>query len=353
MTSDQTRSGDKRLLVLRRNARPEDRPVQTSGNPDESPDQTPAPINAGLIAAAANMPDSEEGLDAVVNMAGHDFDAVFGAELDAAEREAAEIFARLAENGAELKTAREERQSAPEWVQGCAPMDVAKGEPSREVPVRDWSLKDKINASLYAFGIITVMFTSLLTAHGNLVGSGVPAFIENPLLPWVMAAIAPGASIAIKSMAGLFDTERTKLLFRKAVHLATGFCFFGWLAVFAGRYHGLSEGFDPFASASASGDWAFVMLQIGTEVLVGAALFLALEAIANRYGTHVRYRNTAYEAALERETRLEAAREALLARLAAATGTVTRLTAERARAIDAACLAFHTRRRRFDAGSDL
>ncbi|MEM6549832.1 MAG: hypothetical protein AAF713_19090 [Pseudomonadota bacterium] len=101
--------------------------------------------------------------------------------------------------------------------------------------------------------------------------------------------------------------ESAKKRVRISVYTLATFSFFAWLEIFAAKIEGVNGTFDPFAKPDPVVAWAFNLLQIATEVLVGAALFLNLEAIAAVYAPDYFTASLKHEQLTKRRAALDAA----------------------------------------------
>lgn len=305
-------------------------------------------VDLDVIRAASNHPDAEQAINIVTDWAVTSFDVRHALEIEAAKLAAEPIKVRLKEVQAELKAVRAELVNTPEWIPASQINDDREGEKPREVPFLQWQRRHQFEAVLSGAAAGTVLTTSMLTAHASLVASGIPVFIENPALPYLVGAVAPTASIAVKLMGTAFPKESARAIFRMLVHFGTAASFTGWLGLFAAKYHGLGGSLDIFAETSALGDQVFTALQIGTEVLVGASLFLHLDRIAARYSPDYVVHNFPHQVLKDRETALVAEESRLTEELAPAQGRLEQLDADRKRHVTAAKLALLDRRGRYD-----
>ncbi|MEM1150134.1 MAG: hypothetical protein AAGI03_06205 [Pseudomonadota bacterium] len=311
---------------------------------------TESSVAIPIIKAAARLNEAE-GLAAVGNAADQAFSVVHGAELAGLDADIARDARRIEQAAAERDNTAEELAATPEWVPGAVANAGHQGGASRsEVPFAAWQFRHQFTALLCLLAGFTVLGTSLLTVSATLRDSGLPIMIEQPLLPWLMAAIAPTGSIAIKAIAASFRDERTRKRMRSGIYAAAVLSFLIWLGLFALKFEGVSGDFNPFAEPNPFVTWAFNALQILSEVLIGAALFAQVDGIAAVYAPDYHVQNLRHGQLTERRDALDAEIDALMDRQRATTGRKAELEAIRTFNRATAELAVREHRARFGDG---
>ena len=181
-----------------------------------------------------------------------------------------------------------------------------------ETPICRWQFRHQIGALVLALMLILALGASAFTAHANIVGTGLPVFLENPLLPWSMAMLAPMSGLAIKTMISHIRHEGVRTAFTAAVMAATFVSCAAWLLTFSINYHGLSADvaigglFDEPTSLDNFLDTAFVAVTLSTEILVGTVIALTLGKIVSHYSPDYWIRNLEFEALAKRLAALAA-----------------------------------------------
>lgn len=312
-------------------------------------DRPPA-LPSGVIRAGSLLPE-EEGVRFVREVAEQSHQIRHGDETVALEE-----MSDLEENRRKIACSERDRYAeelarTSEWIPGARP-NAESGGGSNHANISFWHWQPRHQVSVIGYGTaaLVALGCSWISVKASLQDSGLPIFINEPMLAAFMAAIAPTASIAIKSVGSLVKHESAKKKIRTALYLMATLSFVGWVALFSTKFEGLSGDFDPFAAPDPVAGQAFTMLQIITEVLVGAALFMNLEAITAIYSPEYFTANLRHEQLTERKAALDAEINALTENLQAARGRLTELNAIRDLTIAAAELALREHRARFGDG---
>lgn len=346
MTDENNDDGDKGTVGSGVPAPPSTELLYRSNPPPKKP-----VVDLDVIRAASNHPDNATGLQIVTEWVGASFDVRYAPDIEEAEIVVDSIQRRLQEVNGELKPVRKEKAATPKWTASARDNDLRGEEAPSEVPFSKWQRRHQFEAILSFIALGTVLLTSLFGAHGALVASGVPIFIADPTLPFLIAAIAPTASVAFKFIASAFRNEAARKKFRFGVHCASAASFATWLLLFAAKFDGFGGGLDLFDEPNGLIDRAFTALQIGAEVLIGASLFLNLDRLAARYAPDFEVPNFNHGVLVEREAELDAEKKRLEQELIPAKGRLEQLKADRKRHIAAAELAYLDRRSRFEPGT--
>ncbi|WP_086930214.1 hypothetical protein [Agarilytica rhodophyticola] len=147
------------------------------------------------------------------------------------------------------------------------------------------SLSDFIQLGLYG-GLATLsMFTAYSNVLANLLGTGLPIFIDDPSKAKFIALLSVGAAAAIKNLPSMFKRETEKSLCKRVITGITGLSAFAWMALFSAEYNGLSSDLpdlDFSLESNNSGNW-LSFTQIFTEVMVSACLFMRVTSILDTY----------------------------------------------------------------------
>lgn len=299
-----------------------------------------------FVAKVANGADPEKGEALVRDQAGHLYDAEHGEALEIQAREIEQFEERCEEIDAERKEVRAQRQNTPEWDRAATKRGARGRDDDSEVPFKEWSLIDQGTFSA-CFSLCLIMLgAGAANIQGNLVASGLPIFTLNPLFAWLFAMLAPAAALAIHSFGHAFRTWRARNLFRLAVYSLTAICVVAWSWLFADLFHG-TGGLDLSFEGSQLKDTLFVWLQVATEILTGASLFLIMEHIAGKYSPNWWVRSLEHVELNEREQRLEAELGEARRQLNQARGRQAVRLAERAAAINRALAEYYERLKRF------
>ena len=334
MTSKSRRTNNAKitkLTVTRDAASPTDMSVSTDG----------------LINAVANIPSIEEAIETAKTWARHQFDIAFGEQLTSSQQEVETLKAEQDRLEKELADLRREKKHTPPWVFAAAEHGDSNDKNVRSLPFSKWRLSHQIEALLTFFAFLLICYTSFAVTKANLTASGVPAFVDNSALAALIAAMPPAAALAIKSIGSIFWHAPHRAAFRLTVYLGAAVSFACWLWFFAHEYHGLSSEFDPFAEVSGSSA-LFTMLQLGSEVFVGAALFLRAERISEYYAPDFRVWNIEHDDLTKLITPAEKRLKEVRTELKAQSAEVSKLTAAREKLQLEIAVAVRDRKARFD-----
>lgn len=275
-----------------------------------------------------------EGQKAVETHAENKWDAEHGDKLARATKEEEQAKADLEECERQLRRAQKVLEGTDRHISKSKTSE--NGEASDEdVPFGEWSVFDRTTliVALVASGILLALgSTNVATV---ILASGIPIFLDQPILAWLLAGLVPAAAIALKSGSNLLQLDQSKRNFSIAVFALACIAAVIWVILFSLSFEGATPDIDIddlFADQAGGHDLTALRntVQILAEVLIGAALFLVVDKIIASYRTGYRQANEAYPEA-ERdvhhwEARVSAAREAFND----AHGQVSRLTAARA-----------------------
>lgn len=283
-----------------------------------------------LIQAVANMPDGEQARAMAVEWAGHQFDIAFGRAMAAHRRAAETLSAERERLVKELSDLRRELKQTPARIYAASAFGGTDEKPVRSLPLWKWRLSHQIEALLSFGGFLVICYTSFAVTKANLSASGVPAFVDDTTLAALIAAMPPAAALAIKSIGSIFWRATHRAAFRLTVYLGAAVSFACWLWFFAHEYTGLSGAFDPFAVQGGKSA-LFTIFQLGSEVFVGAALFLRAERISEHYAPDFRVWNVEHDDLTKQIAAKEAELKDVEQKLEEASGQLTELTAARAK----------------------
>ena len=189
-----------------------------------------------LVNTALQLPDQAQAEDHLRSLVTHAYVSTYGeiageeaslldfakADLDELERQWAEANKRLLETS--------------HWLPASPANQNRTDEDFGATPFKHWSLRHRLEASLLALGLPTMLAASVVTTHAALTSSGLPVFIDNPLLPWAMAGLPGFGGLALKSMGSNFSTEKGHKRFALGIYGAATTCLVTWGACFADQF---------------------------------------------------------------------------------------------------------------------
>lgn len=289
------------------------------------------PRDDGVIRSLAGHPDQTFAEAGVREHHGHLYDAAqsgtlarFQVEHDARKAE----LERCEREGVRIAAAQTQTSK---WVETASPQG---GNSSDEaVSFKKFALPDKLLIGLFTTLALVLAITGSLGAYANLIGSGAPVFIEKPFIAALLAAMVGSATVALKGIGLVLETARARKRYRQTIFAATALVLFAWTGVFAARFHGLSPGsLDLDAALSPAGGWldgAFVWLQLAAEILAGASLWLAADALAARYARRRLVLCREWEELEDARVANASAQRALVSEIADRAGRIVALNAAR------------------------
>ncbi|MEM1363699.1 MAG: hypothetical protein AAGF94_18685 [Pseudomonadota bacterium] len=239
--------------------------------------------SGAVLNAAVKMPNADAGEELVLELVSQEFRSGPGAAIPELVRSIADVKGQLQSVEQRLNSAELELDVCPPEVPSALGPD---GTPC-EVPFTKWRMKDQLGTVFLGGFLCTALSASLLSAHANLVGTGLEIF-DGTLLPWCMAGLAPMSSLAIKTLASHQQSPMAKKVFTFFLLGFTVLSILVWIVWFPWKYNGLAGIdlgglFDEPTWIDGFRDTGFIAVTLLTEVLVGSVLALRLAHIADLY----------------------------------------------------------------------
>lgn len=324
--------------------------TQASSTPPPAPEPRAAVIfEPGLIKATATLPDEAEGLRIAREVGEQAFMARYGFEFEPLRTEVEWIEAQKSSLRVMFDVAAAQLADTPPSIPAA---DDGSDNPKRRkaVPFWKWQFRHQFNSVISLAAVAAVSAASWFSVRAIMLDSGTEIFIKEPMVAGALATVVPVASVAIKSMISIFESTPAKKRFRTATNILTAISTTGLVMLLPSQFEGIGGGIDFTAEPDHLKTWAYTVLQLSTEVLAGAALFLNLEAIAAIYAPDSFVPNPAFVELDKRCKEIAREIEALNARANDLKGRFIELTAQRDLQIEAAELAYRQARGRFDGG---
>ncbi|NQY39354.1 MAG: hypothetical protein HRT80_04565, partial [Henriciella sp.] len=160
--------------------------------------------------------------------------------------------------------------------------DVPKGS---DVPFSEWNGYDKFVVILCGVATVVLLALGATNVVATILGSGIPVFIEQPYLAWMLGALVPAAAIAIKSGYHLFHYDTSRHFYALGMFGLSVVLILIWIVLFALSFEGASAEIDwdvlAHGASGAGGETAVNRLrniaQITAEIVIGASLFLIID----------------------------------------------------------------------------
>lgn len=238
----------------------------------------PSPVASppDYIRKMVYLPDRKLAAALVTEQAGLEFDTDSGKDIPCLEAEKAALDARYRVLRDELEALEHERKHTQRSIK--CPNEERK-------PFLSWALKDQCAVVMLAPCVLAVMGMGAANTYANLMAAGEPVFLEQPWLAVCLSALVPCGSTALKFISHFFDHAHTKKRYALSVFVATILFIVAWSITFSLNFTGVTGGMDWEALGESGGGKGslLVFLQIACEILIAAALFLALEDVSLIY----------------------------------------------------------------------
>ena len=288
-------------------------------------------LDRGVILAATDTGDQDKALALGQRHVDAVFTKDYGDQVIAYEGEASFLQSRI--NVEETQVARLDEALAHEPVEIPAPMENGgvdgPAELDKEVPPKNWLLRDKLTAGLSVAGVIGLSIASYFGIQATFEAAQLDILKDYPYLSYCLALVGPSGGLAIKFIGNLFREQRNQDRYRMAISVLGAIAFLVWIVLFAWLFEGLSGQFDPYAEVNHWVTWGFNLTQLVSEVLITAGMFAQIELALRRNSPSNTIPNPA-------RPPLERARQAhlgvlaaLIARQGVVEGYMTRLQALR------------------------
>lgn len=281
----------------------------------------------GMHRALMHAADDAAANEAIKTQAENTWTSQNGAELIAAETEAADVNEQMTQSCETRKdlnkrlrcTRRRIPAGASNQEDGSSALEPAK-----------YSTWDLITTWVLGISAVACLLAGASNVFSNLMASGNDVFIENPWLAIALSSLLPIGSLSIKQISSFFDFDRTKKRYTFVIYGLLIIVVIIWSVLFALEFPGISTSIDvgDLLVSSKRGS-SLVWAQLATEMLAGSALFLAMERIAIKYKPNYLIENPEYREAVRAVASHAAQHEKLRARAAHLEGEIARLKADR------------------------
>ncbi len=234
-------------------------------------------------------------------------------------------------------------KNTPQYIKSC-------GDKEDKNSFSNWGSFDQFAFVLASIALMIALVISAANVYANLINSGDPIYIEQPLIAVFISLLAPAGSIAVKFISHFFDSPRHQKRYTNGIFLLTGLSFFAWVVLFSLNYSGATSGmdWDDLGESSSKGSM-LVFIQLFAEILVGGALFLAAQDIYSKYSPDIYVENIAYLNAVKKRDDHAIQHESLCEKRRSKHLALTKLKAERQAFINEKTAAFVAERSRLNA----
>lgn len=243
----------------------------------------PVELNANIARQNKDKPDAEL---FVKTQSTNEWMSVNGDILRMAQLLARQAIAALEKAQERLRKGESERDGLNERENMARFRDGSEDVPrGSDVPFADWNGYDKFVVLLCGGATLLLLALGATNVVATILGSGIPVFIEQPYLAWMLGALVPAAAISIKSGYHLFHYDTSRHFYALSMFGLSVVLIMVWIVLFALSFEGASAEIDWETMAQgvggAHGDSAVNKLrniiQIAAEIVIGASLFLIID----------------------------------------------------------------------------
>lgn len=309
---------------------------------DPAASKMPARPSPSIGAYLIFHPDKVQAEALVAQQSRLEFDSNTNGQLAELSMQQANLETDLASHTQHLAQVRQNLDTAKEFIR------ASTGEEG--TPFGRWPIQDRATLVLASLTSIAVVATGCSNVFANLMSAGIPVFLEHPALAWTLSAIVPAGAFVLHAGVSFLDLERTRRTYAKGIFAATGILLLIWTVLFAMNFSGVSGSFDVLSLGESSGSaTAFVWVQLASEIVIAAALFLVIESLCAKHQPDHYARNPEHE---QLATSLQSAvstQERLRNELTTVIKKRSELEAAKEAATNLAVANFLSQRARFDA----
>lgn len=256
----------------------------------------------GTIGAALALEDQSHSTKLIEEQAGLAFDMIRGEEIAFLE----------AEIDNQESSVKRSRQAIDEQEKGLfATSPTIKAAHIRNESTHSkslfqfliWSKDFTIGLSCLICGLIVVLMGAS-NVYSIIMASGTPVFLDDPRLAMMLSGLLPIGSIALKFFSATIQSDKFKKRYTTALYGAAAISLIAWIVLFGMTFGSAASGFDwdSLGEDNTGKDATFTVVQLLTEMLVGATLFQVAGDIWSTYAPTTMIANPAYA---ERKRNLE------------------------------------------------
>lgn len=148
----------------------------------------------------------------------------------------------------------------------------------------NWRAQDIVLSVMLISMTIIMLGASAVTMYSTLISSGEIAFLEQPILAIILSFLSPAAGMSIKALSMAFQNERSKAMYRKMLFILTALAIIVWIYFFSITFNGLGSELviDDVLNSDGQSN-VFTFAQLSAEILIGASLYTAWQALHDSY----------------------------------------------------------------------
>ena len=250
-----------------------------------------------FINAVMTLPDQKEARTLVEEQAGLIFDIASSAELSQLETDITDT--QEPYNQSQKSMAEQQRHlsvttptiKAAAYLGDVQKTNTATGKSLAQV-------KDIIvGLTALLLGCVVVLMGGS-NVYAIIMASGTPAFLDNPNLAIMLSGLLPIGSVALKFFANYLPNDKTKKRYTMVMYGLSALSLIAWVILFGLTFKSSGAGidWDSFdTQTSGSKDELFTIIQLLSELFIGATLFIVAGDTFSIYSPTTLIPNPAYQ----------------------------------------------------------
>ncbi|MGH1356533.1 MAG: hypothetical protein ACRBBS_15830 [Thalassovita sp.] len=175
-------------------------------------------ITPRLINTVSQIPDQNQAETTLTNLVKHAWTSLHGQSIGETQAHLAFFEADLGDIDAIIRDAKSKKRETPKWYLSNPRHQNRADDSVQPVPVKDWSLRHRLEYPMLWMGLPVMLAASFFSARAALLASGLPAYLDDPILPNTIACLPAFGSAALKSMGSLFQTDKGQKRFAFTVY---------------------------------------------------------------------------------------------------------------------------------------
>lgn len=239
-------------------------------------------VNTSLDTFSRNMlhhSDESAASESVSLHAGDIFDQKKeGRELILKQDELVELDIQVSEVNERIEQQRDKLNNTKRTIKTSTDKAQAK-------PFKYWQRYDQICFSAIIGLAPVILVSGAANVYANLLSSGEPIFLQQPMLAVALSLIAPAGSLALKFITNVFEYQSTKKRYALGIAVLMWLVFIAWTIAFSMNFTGIAGGMnmDDMMDTDNTAGIVMVWLQLIAEILIGTSLVLSAEDIYLKY----------------------------------------------------------------------
>ena len=270
-------------------------------------------------------------------------DAQWGAEIDALTHELDDLEAEYRHSQSRLHELQLAVMTTPETVRRNTPASRAG---QTTTAFAQWRRTDQLSFVVLLVAFFLALMVGVANPYVVLMNSGLPIFIDQWYLAFLLSLVVPLGSLLIKFYGNNFTYHRHKKRYVHLINATACALLLAWSIVFSQSFASLADDVLISLDGSSGGkNHLLTGLQLLCELFVAAGLALALESIQSKYDDDAWDTNLEFVRLDEALKRHRPAYTAICARRTAKNERLTQLTCQRDAFINGYVVEYAAKRR--------